>query len=117
MDRLAHKSLLKERRSLRVRSRISGTPERPRLSVHISNMHVTAQLIDDTKSKTLLYVTSVGRKLDGNMTDKAKAIGTELAAKAKQAKINKVIMDRGPKIYHGRVKALAEVARDGGLEF
>ncbi len=105
------------RRSNRVRARITGTTERPRLSVHISNLHISAQVIDDTKSATLAHATTIGRKLDGNMTTKAAAIGEEIAQKALKAKVNKVVFDKGSKAYHGRVKTLADAARAGGLEF
>lgn len=102
----------------RVRSRISGSSERPRLSVHVSNTHIRAQLVDDVKSKTLAYVSTVGSKVpDGNMTVKAEWVGQEIAKKAKALKIKQVVFDRGSKLYHGRVKALAEAARKEGLEF
>src|SRR3989344_3163943 len=117
MDRLTHKRQLAERRSNRVRAAVTGTSGRPRLSVHISNSHITAQLIDDSNAKTLSYATTVGKKTEGNMTAKALAIGEEIAKKATKAGISKVVFDRGAKIYHGRVKTLAEAARSGGLEF
>lgn len=117
MNRLTHTTQIAARRSNRVRSRITGTTERPRLSVHISNLHISAQIIDDTKSDTLASATTIGRKLDGNMTAKAAAIGQEIAKQALQAKVKKVVFDRGPKNYHGRVKSLADAARAGGLEF
>lgn len=117
MDRLTHKYSTAARRAGRVRAGLTGTSERPRLSVHISNLHVSAQIIDDTNSTTLSYATTVGRKFEGNMTAKAAAIGEEIAKKALKAKIKKVVFDRGPKNYHGRVKTLAEAARAGGLEF
>lgn len=117
MNNLAHKTKNALRRAHRVRSRITGTSERPRLAVKISNMHITAQIIDDTTGKTLAYATTVGQKLDGNMTDKAKWVGTSIAKKAKTAKITKAVFDRSDRKYHGRVKALAEAARQGGLEF
>lgn len=117
MDRLTHKYKTTARRADRVRARLTGTTERPRLSVHISNLHVSAQIIDDTKSTTLSCATTVGRKLEGNMTAKAATIGEEIAKKAVKAKINKVVFDRGSKSYHGRVKTLADAARAGGLEF
>lgn len=104
-------------RKARVRSTVSGTAERPRLSVSVSNMHISAQIIDDAKGVTLASATSVGQKLTGTMTDKATAIGTEIAKNAKKAKVNKVVFDRNGHIYHGRVKALADAARAGGLEF
>jgi len=117
MDRLTHKKQLAERRSNRVRSTVIGTNERPRLSVHISHRHITAQLIDDSSGQTLSYATTVGKKTEGNMTAKAGMIGEEIAKKATKAGVSKVVFDRGAKIYHGRVKSLAEAARSGGLEF
>ncbi|MDO8592055.1 MAG: 50S ribosomal protein L18 [bacterium] len=117
MDRLTHKTQVATRRAGRVRASLTGTEERPRLSVYISNLHISAQIIDDTKSATLVHATTVGRKLEGNMTAKATTIGDEIAKKALKAKINKVVFDRGPKSYHGRVKNLADAARAGGLEF
>ena len=117
MDRLTHKTQNAARRSNRVRARLTGIAERPRLSVHISNLHVSAQIIDDSTGKTLSYATTVGRKLEGNMSAKAATIGEEIAEKALKAKISKVVFDRGSKSYQGRVKALADAARAGGLEF
>ena len=103
----------------RVRKKISGSAARPRLSVRISNINVTAQLIDDTTGKTLAYVSTIGNKSVAikNMTDKSKWAGEEIAKSAKAAKISTVVFDRGFRIYHGRVKQLAESARAGGLEF
>lgn len=118
MDRLAHKLHNRVLRAHRVRSTVTGTPERPRLSVHLSNLHITAQIIDDTAHKTLVYVTTVGNKsAKGTMTEKAALIGAEVAKKAKTAKVSRVVFDRGSKLYHGRVKALADAARENGLEF
>ncbi|HUY85271.1 MAG TPA: 50S ribosomal protein L18 [Candidatus Dormibacteraeota bacterium] len=115
---LAHKLHNRAQRHARVRSVISGTAQRPRLSVHVSNLHVSAQLIDDTASKTLAQVSTVGQKaVKGTMTERAAWVGTEIAAKAKAAKIKQVVFDRGGKLYHGRVAALAEAARKAGLEF
>lgn len=105
-------------RAHRVRATVSGTAERPRLSVHISNRHIVAQVIDDTAHKTLVYVTTVGNKAaKGTMTERAALVGTEVAKKAKAAKVSKVVFDRGSKLYHGRVAALANAAREAGLEF
>jgi large subunit ribosomal protein L18 len=88
------------------------------LSVFVSNLHVTAQLIDDTTHKTLGYVTTVGQKsVKGSMTEKAAWVGEEIAKQAKTAKIKTVAFDRGGKLYHGRVAALADAARKAGLEF
>jgi large subunit ribosomal protein L18 len=105
-------------RTIRVRSQFTGTEERPRLSVSISNRHITAQIINDEAGKTLVYVSTVGKKkLADTMTKQAADIGLELSKKAKAANISKVVFDRGSRKYHGRIKALAEAAREGGLEF
>lgn len=106
------------RRKNRIRTTVTGTTERPRLSVYVSNTHVTAQLIDDTTHKTIAYVTTVGQKnLPTTMTEKATWIGDEIAKRAKALKVKQVVFDRNGRLYHGRVKALAEAARAGGLEF
>lgn len=105
-------------RKNRIRSTVSGTTERPRLSVYVSNVHVTAQIIDDTTHKTLAYVSTVGQKgVSGSKTDKATWVGGEIAKKAQEAKVTSVVFDRNGRIYHGRVKALADAARKEGLEF
>ena len=105
-------------RAKRVRSTISGTPERPRLSVFISNRHVIGQIIDDTTSQTLVYVSTVGNKDSKlSMIEKAKIVGADIAKQALKKKITKVVFDRGSKNYHGRIKALADSARENGLEF
>jgi large subunit ribosomal protein L18 len=117
MDRLRHKKLASERRAKKVRSLIIGTAEKPRLSVHVSNRHVIAQLIDDNAGKTLIYASSIGGKTEGPLSGKAALVGAAIAQKAKKAKIQQVVFDRGPKKYHGRLKELAEAARKEGLEF
>ena len=104
-------------RKKRTRAKISGTSDRPRLSVHISNIHITAQIIDDEKRVTLAHATTIGTKITGNMTAKAAAIGTEIGKKAIKSKITKVVFDRGSRLYAGRMSALAEAARKEGLEF
>ncbi len=104
-------------RAKRTRAKIHGTAERPRLSVHISNKHITAQIIDDDKQNTLAYATTVGTKTSGNKTDLAAKIGQEIAQKAKKANIKTVVFDRGAKLYAGRMSALADAARKEGLEF
>ena len=101
----------------RVRAKISGTAERPRLTVTISNLHVSAQLIDDVAQKTLVSATTVGSKAKGSKTELAAKIGTEIAEKAKKAKINTVVFDRNGRQYAGRLHALADAARKEGLEF
>ena len=104
-------------RAKRTRAKIHSTAERPRLSVHFSNQHITAQIIDDDKKATLCYVTTVGQKMTGTKVEKATKIGEAIAKKAKSAKITKVVFDRGSKLYAGRMSALAEAARKEGLEF
>lgn len=106
-------------RQNRTRAKIHGTAERPRLSVFISNAHITAQIINDDKGATLAYATTVGSKTanKGSKTEKAVIIGAEIAKKAKAAKIKKVVFDRGSRLYAGRMNALAEAARKEGLEF
>jgi large subunit ribosomal protein L18 len=117
MNRYTKKIQNLKLRKARVRSRVSGTQEMPRLSVKISNTHVSAQIINDEKGATLASATSVGKKLSGTMTEKAKFVGKEIAANAKKAKVKKVVFDRNGRLYHGRIKALADAAREGGLEF
>lgn len=117
MNRLTKKIQNIKQRKSRVRSTVIGNAERPRLSVHISNRHIVAQLIDDSADKTIAHATTVGSKITGNMTIKATAIGEEIAKKANKAKVTKVVFDRGSRLYHGRVQALADSARKNGLEF
>lgn len=118
MHRLELKDQSKSRRKDRIRKVVKGTAERPRLSVFISHMHVTAQIIDDSSGKTIVYVTSVGNKeVNGNLTQIAEIIGMTIGKKAKAAKVKKVAFDRNGRLYHGRLKALAEAARKEGLEF
>jgi large subunit ribosomal protein L18 len=117
MNRLVQKNQNATRRATRVRAVAIGTTERPRLCIHVSNLHVSAQIIDDSKSTTLVSATTVGQKVDGNLTDKAAWVGKEIAAKAKKAKVSKVVFDRGSRKYHGRVRTLADAAREAGLEF
>jgi len=106
------------RRHKRVRTKVHGTPERPRLCVFRSNSNISVQVIDDTKGVTLVSASSVDMKLEkGGNVEAAKAVGTEIAKRALKAKIVDVVFDRGGYIYHGRVKALAEAAREAGLNF
>ena len=104
-------------RAKRTRANIHGTAERPRLTVHFSNQHIVAQIIDDDKKATLAYATTVGTKITGTKTEKAAAIGSEIAKKANTAKVKQVVFDRGSKLYAGRMSALADAARKEGLEF
>lgn len=104
-------------RANRTRAKIHGTKERPRLTVHISNLNVTAQIINDDTMTTLAYATTVGKKMTGTMSEKAAQIGTEIAKLAKKANISKAVFDRGSRLYAGRMSSLAEAARKEGLEF
>lgn len=118
MSKITSKIANLARRQHRIRATVIGTSERPRMSVFISNRNITAQIIDDSTHKTVAYVTTVGSKVaSGTMTDKAVWVGEQIAKKAKAVKVTKIVMDRNGKQYHGRIKALAEAARAGGLEF
>jgi large subunit ribosomal protein L18 len=109
---------LRIRRHRRVRGKIAGTADRPRLAVFRSNLGISAQLIDDQAGKTLAAAGWQGlTKFKGSKTEQAKEVGTLLAANAKSAGIGSCVFDRGGYLYHGRVKALAEGAREGGLTF
>lgn len=104
-------------RLVRTRAGLHGTEARPRLSVYISNQHISAQIINDDTHHTLASATTVGSKLTGTMTEKATAIGEQIAKAGVAAKVSAVVFDRGSKQYHGRIKALADAARKNGLEF
>ena len=106
------------RRHKRVRTKVSGTPEWPRLCVFRSNKNIHTQVIDDVNGTTLVAASSVDMKLEnGENIEAAKAVGAEIAKRALAKNINKVVFDRGGYIYHGRVQALADAAREAGLEF
>ena len=117
MADLKKKLLNKSLRKNRVRSKVSGTAERPRLTVTISNKHVSAQLIDDVAGKTVAAATTVGTKATGSMSEQAAKVSTDIAKKAKKAKINAVVFDRNGRQYAGRLSALADAARKEGMEF
>ena len=109
----------RKKRHKRVRSKISGTPDRPRLNVFRSEKHIYAQVIDDTKGVTLCSASSVEKDFEGSGSNKeaAKKVGTKIAERAVAGGVETVVFDRGGYIYHGRVKELAEAAREGGLKF
>lgn len=117
MADLAKKLLNKSLRKNRVRAKVTGTAERPRLTVTISNKHVSAQLVDDTAGNTLAAATTVGTKQSGSLSEQAAFVGTEIGKKAKKAKITTVVFDRNGRQYAGRLSALADAARKEGLEF
>ncbi len=120
MNRNEAKTVRRERRRVRIRRRISGTHERPRLSIYKSLHHVYAQIINDLDGKTLVAASTTEKALGvekpGNAAAASK-VGATLAERAKKAGIQAVVFDRGGFKYHGRVKALAEAARKGGLQF
>ncbi len=124
MARTSDRERLRVRRHARVRAKVTGTQVRPRLAVHRSNRHISAQLIDDSNGHTLVAASSVepdlraslGRSGGGNVTG-AESVGRLLGSRAKAAGITKVVFDRGGFVYHGRVAVLADAARDEGLEF
>jgi large subunit ribosomal protein L18 len=108
----------RERRHRRIRGKVRGTADRPRLAVFRSNKGIFAQLIDDESGKTLAGASWLGLgKFKGNKVEQAAEVGKAVAAAAKKAGIDEVVFDRGGYLYHGRVKALAEGAREGGLKF
>ena len=113
---------IRRKKHLSIRKKIKGTPERPRLSVYRSVQHIYAQLIDDTKGVTLVATSTLDNALKGEISyggnlEAAKAVGNLIAKKAIDKGINKVVFDRGGNVYHGRIAALADAAREGGLEF
>ncbi len=111
-----HKITLAARRKIRIRSKVQGTAERPRLSVFRSNKSVYLQVINDEVGKTLAAASSHGMKKAGVKIETAKTVAKELAEKLKKAKVTKLVFDRGSYKYHGRVRAVAETLREQGLE-
>ena len=119
MDKLKAKKAKLQRRQRRVRGKVAGTPERPRLRVTRSNTNIYAQVIDDVAGNTLVAASSLDKEIEGNGGNKtaARAVGKLVAERCKAKGIDKVVFDRGGYLYHGRVAELAEGAREGGLEF
>lgn len=112
------KNKLRKRRHARVRGKISGTAERPRLNVYRSNTNIYAQLIDDVAGVTLASATSLDKSIEGGTkTEQSAKVGQLIAERAQKAGIEEVVFDRGGYLYHGRVKALADAARENGLKF
>lgn len=119
INKVSRNEMRKERHD-RIRGNVSGTELRPRLNVFRSNANITAQIIDDVKGVTLVSASSLEKELkikNGGNVEAAKIVGAEIAKRAKSKNIEKVVFDRGGYLYHGRVKALAEAARENGLEF
>jgi len=119
---MAEKSTPREKRKARIRRKVTGTPERPRLTVYKSLRHMYAQLVDDTTGKTLVAVSTGSKALrgevkEGDKTAAAKKVGTALARAAKEKGIEAVVFDRNGFDYHGRVQAVAAAAREAGLKF
>ncbi len=112
-----HKDIRRSRIKAQIRKKVSGTAERPRLTVFRSNSQIYAQIIDDTVSKTLVAASSLGNKEKMTKTEQASYVGKLIAQKAQDAGISKVVFDRNGYLYHGRVKQLADAAREGGLKF
>ena len=114
------KNEIRKRKHLRVRKTVSGTTERPRLCVYRSNSHIYAQIIDDTTGTTLAAASSLDKDVkteNGSNIEAAKEVGKLIASRAQDKKITEVVFDRGGYVYHGRVAALAEAAREAGLQF
>jgi large subunit ribosomal protein L18 len=118
MRKKPHEMTAREKRHRRVRARAIGTAERPRLNVFRSLNHIYAQVIDDAQGHTLAAASTLDKDVSGgSKLDEAKAVGKLVAERAKAAGVSKVVFDRGGYLYHGRVKALADSAREGGLDF
>ncbi len=118
MIKKVSKNEVRVRKHVRVRQKVSGTSEKPRLCVFRSNKHISVQVIDDVKGVTLASSSSVALKLnDGGNVEGAKKVGEDIAKKCLEKKIDTVVFDRAGYIYHGRVKALADAARSAGLKF
>jgi large subunit ribosomal protein L18 len=111
------KTQLRQARKRRIRAKVTGTSARPRLTVFCSLTSISAQIIDDTAGKTLVAVTSKEAGAKGKNIEAAKKVGVTVAKKAKDAKITSIVFDRNSRKYHGRIKALADAAREGGLQF
>ena len=120
MIKKENRNKVRQARHTRVRNKVEGTSETPRLNVFRSNSNIFAQIIDDSEGKTLVSASSIDKELkleNGGNIEAATKVGQLIAKRAKQAKITKVVFDRGGYLYHGRVKALADAARENGLEF
>ena len=118
MSTIQRKSI-RQRVHRRIRRKVAGTTERPRLAVHFSNQHVYVQLIDDTAGRTIVSASTMDKSFESNASNIASAqkVGQLVAERAKEANVSAVVFDRGGHLYHGKVKALADAAREAGLKF
>lgn len=116
---IINRKQIRQRVHKRIRRKVSGTTTRPRLAVYFSNQHVYAQIIDDSAHRTICSASTMDKSVQGSQANVecAKSIGSLIAERAKAANISNVVFDRGGHIYHGKVKALAEAAREAGLQF
>lgn len=122
MFKKVDKNELRKKRHLRVRSKLSGTPERPRLNVYRSTKNIYVQVIDDSKGYTIVSASTIDKEIKSQLErtgnkDAAKAVGTLIAKRALEKGVSEVVFDRGGYLYHGRVKELADAAREAGLKF
>lgn len=117
MVKTEKKTAMLKRRVFRVRKNMEGTPQKPRLRVTRSIKHIYAQLIDDTTGRTLAAASSVALKIPGGNVEAAKQVGRDIGERAKALEIQQACFDRGGRLYHGRIKALADAAREAGLQF
>lgn len=110
---------IRQRIHKRIRRKVSGTTERPRLAIHYSNQHIYAQVIDDTVGRTLAAASTLDKSIEkaSSNVESAQKVGKLIAERAKGSNISNVVFDRGGHLYHGKVKALADAAREGGLQF
>ena len=110
---------IRQRIHKRIRRKVSGTTERPRLAIHYSNQHIYAQVIDDTVGRTLVAASTLDKSIEkaSSNVESAQMVGKLIAERAKGSNISNVVFDRGGHLYHGKVKALADAAREGGLQF
>ena len=116
---IINRKSIRQRIHKRIRRKVTGTAERPRLAVHYSNQHIYAQVIDDSAGKTLISASTMDKSFENASAnvESAQKVGQLLAERAKGSNISAVVFDRGGHLYHGKVKALADAARDGGLQF
>jgi len=122
MNKTLSKHQIRRKKKIRIRKKINGSPERPRLVVYRSNKHFSAQIIDDTSNRVLVAVDSFSKEMvkvleKKNKTEKSTVVGKRIAELAKDKNITKVVFDRNGYVYHGRVKAFADASREGGLIF